>query len=84
MIHDAIARAICCPGGRCVKPEACDRGGRTTVVNIPLAVESVLKVTGEQLMARWKAESFNVDRDRWRSADIDEAPNVPNRGRWVD
>jgi len=68
MIHDAIARAICCPGGTCVKPEDCDRTKRTTVVNIPLAVEAVLKVTGEQLRARWKAESFNVDQERWRAA----------------
>lgn len=68
MIHDAIAHAICCPGGNCVKPEDCDRTKRTTVVNIPLAVEAVLRVTGDQLRARWKAESMNVDQARWRTA----------------
>lgn len=60
MIHDAIARAICCPGGACVKPEDCDRTKRATVVNIPAAVESVLSV----LRAKWQAESMNVDRER--------------------
>lgn len=62
MIHDAIARAICCPGGVCIKPEDCDRTKRATVVNIPAAVEAVLRV----LRAKWQAESMNVDRERWR------------------
>lgn len=66
MIHDAIARAICCPGGTCVKPEDCDRGKRATVVNIPAAVESVLQVVREEAMAKWRAESMNVDRERSR------------------
>lgn len=69
MIHDALSRAICCPGGTCVKPEDCDRGKRATVVNIPLAVEAVLKVTGEQLRARWKAESV-CDRTATSSDDV--------------
>jgi hypothetical protein len=64
MIHDAIARAICCPGGVCVKPEDCDRTKRATVVNIPAAVESVLSV----LRTKWRAESVNVDRERWRQS----------------
>lgn len=83
MIHDAIARAICCPGGVCVKPEDCDKGKRTTIVNIPLAVEAVLKVTGEQLMHRWRAESMNVDKARWRSPGTEaeaQAGRYPHRG----
>ena len=66
MIHDAISRAICCPGGTCVKPEDCDRTKRTTVVNVPLATEAVIRVYGDQVRAKWKAESFNVDKERWR------------------
>lgn len=79
MIHDALSRAICCPGGVCVKPEDCDRGKRATVVNIPAAVEAVLRV----LRAKWRAESMNVDKARWRSPSTEaeaQAGRYPDRG----
>lgn len=55
MIHDAIARAICCPGGTCIKPEDCDRTKRSTVVNIPLATDAVLAQLPALLCERWRA-----------------------------
>lgn len=45
---DLISRAICCPGGQCVRPEACDRGNRTVVVNVPHATAAVSKLLCDQ------------------------------------
>jgi hypothetical protein len=73
MIHDAISRAICCPGGTCVKPEDCDRGKRTTVVNIPLATEAVIRVYGDQVRHRWRELSEQQD-----------AAIHARQGHWVD
>lgn len=36
-----IARAICCPSGTCIRPEACDATARNVPVNIPLAAQAV-------------------------------------------
>ena len=82
MIHDAISRAICCYSNPCKNPDDCQKH-KTTVVNIPRATESVLQVVGEQLMHRWRAESMNVDKARWRSPSTEaeaQAGRYPDRG----
>ena len=45
-----LQRIICCPGGKCVRPEACDMAGRTVVVDIPRAAVAVAAL----LCDRWR------------------------------
>jgi hypothetical protein len=47
MNPDTLRRAICCPGGTCVRPEACDRNNRNVVVNVPLAATAVAQLLCE-------------------------------------
>jgi hypothetical protein len=65
MIHDAIARAICCPGG-CLR----EQGDFDSCVSgrYDAKAKAVLEVVREQAMAQWRAESMNVDRERWRQS----------------
>lgn len=62
----AVERAICCPHGTCTSPHACYAEDRTRsqIVNIQEAAKAVAQL----YRARWKAESFNVDQERWRTA----------------
>lgn len=54
--QDDLARAICCPGGTCIRPEACDRASRNVVVNVPLAAKAV----HELLCRRWREWPRNI------------------------
>jgi hypothetical protein len=44
MTLEQLARAICCPSGVCIRPEACDATNRNVVVNIPHAAAAVSRL----------------------------------------
>jgi len=50
MTHEDLTRAICCPGGTCIRPEACDATRRNVPVDIPRAAAAV----HELLCRRWR------------------------------
>ena len=45
-----LQRVICCPGGACVRPEACDKGQRNVAVDVPRAAQAVAAL----LCERWR------------------------------
>lgn len=59
-------RAICCPSGTCASPSACYAVDRSR--SYPVQIQEAARAVAALYRAMWKAESFNVDQERWRTA----------------
>jgi hypothetical protein len=58
-----ICRAICCPSGVCIRPEACDSANRNVVVNIPHAAAAVSRLLCDE-WRRFPRPSGPMTRER--------------------
>ena len=68
MTHDDLARAICCPGGVCIRPEACfarDRN-RSHLVDIHSAAAAVAEMHARAVHEACAA-TIRAVQDAWKA-----------------